>query len=727
MMNALNDAIATLTRRLLELRVEGGHWEGRLSSSALSTATGAFALWTVDPHAHAAPVKAAVRWLVDHANPDGGWGDTVRSRSNLSTTLLCWCALRTAGAGEAQGAAGTAGAGAVGAAERWLAARAGGVDPARLASAVGAVYGGDRTFSAPILTMCALAGVLGEGREAWGYVAQLPFELAVLPHRLLRWARLPVVSYALPALIAVGGVRHHSARLRVDRGGRVKHAFASPLRWLRTRAWGAAVRKLQRIQPSSGGFLEAAPLTSFVTMCLASMGLREHPVVRRGVRFLLDTARDDGSWAIDTDLATWVTTLAVNALLDGEGDTAHPQAPQPRRGDRPVQAEEIDSPSASPSAPPSGDAIAADHHSTLDDTDREAILRWLLAQQHRAPHPYTGAAPGGWAWTDRSGGVPDADDTAGAVLALKHLGGRGAAGEALAGLRWLRGVQNRDGGIPTFCRGWGRLPFDRSCPDLTAHALRAWCAWRGESEDLAAALDPARLLRSLQRSQNADGSWTPLWFGNEGESGGENRTYGTARVLQTLAAVARAPVDPTAAVAEAALGAAACEAPGAVACGAQRSNHVEPTLPGSRGVRTGYALPAVRPLAARALAWLLAAQRPDGGWGGGGVSESSIEETALALIALCAAREADLGEERAEAAGGASAGAPAAVAASAGAVGAAIERGAAWLIERTARGAGGDASPIGLYFAQLWYYEDLYPLLFALQALRSCQRGEKLS
>ena len=42
------------------------------------------------------------------------------------------------------------------------------------------------------------------------------------------------------------------------------------------------------------------------------------------------------------------------------------------------------------------------------------------------------------------------------------------------GLKWLLGLQNSDGGIPTFCRGWGTLPFDRSSPDLTAHAIRAW-------------------------------------------------------------------------------------------------------------------------------------------------------------------------------------------------------------------------------------------------------------
>ena len=42
---------------------------------------------------------------------------------------------------------------------------------------------------------------------------------------------------------------------------------------------------------------------------------RDHPVARRGIEFLKDSVRPDGSWPIDTNLATWVTTLSVNALL----------------------------------------------------------------------------------------------------------------------------------------------------------------------------------------------------------------------------------------------------------------------------------------------------------------------------------------------------------------------------------------------------------------------------
>ena len=34
-----------------------------------------------------------------------------------------------------------------------------------------------------------------------------------------------------------------------------------------------------------------------------------------------------------------------------------------------------------------------------------------MSCQNQQTHPFTGAAPGGWGWTDLSGAVPDADDT----------------------------------------------------------------------------------------------------------------------------------------------------------------------------------------------------------------------------------------------------------------------------------------------------------------------------
>ncbi len=384
-----------------------------------------------------------------------------------------------------------------------------------------------------------------------------------------------------------------------------------------------SLRVLQTIQPSSGGFLEAAPLTSFVTMGLASIGRADHPVVAKCVEFLVNSVRPDGSWPIDTNLATWVTTLSVNAL-----------------------------------------AAAGE----LEKLDRLSQVRdWLLRQQYRDRHLYTGANPGAWAWTDLPGGVPDADDTPGALLALAHLQDTFADEEVVfMGLDWLCDLQNRDYGWPTFCRGWGQLPFDRSGADLTAHSLRALGSWLRRwwksiptRRDVLYRIDlrderqkrifwplswaiPRGLLY-LQRQQRADGSWLPLWFGNQHTSDDANPTYGTARVLA-----------------------------------AYRDLDMMTSEPARRGV-----------------AWLLAAQNADGGWGGAANTPSSIEETALAVEVLL---DAGVSAE------------------------AAVERGLVWLVAQIEAGGLHQPTPIGFYFAKLWYFEKLYPLIFSVAALGRARR-----
>ena len=117
--------------------------------------------------------------------------------------------------------------------------------------------------------------------------------------------QLPVVSYALPVLAAVGQLKFHHDPPR------------NPVtRLLRMAAKKRNLAQLERMQPESGGFLESTPLTAFVVMSLASIGLGQHRIVRRGVEFLLASVRSDASWPIVLNLATWNTTLAMNALAE---------------------------------------------------------------------------------------------------------------------------------------------------------------------------------------------------------------------------------------------------------------------------------------------------------------------------------------------------------------------------------------------------------------------------
>lgn len=510
--------------QLLSERDRDGVWRGYLSASALSTATAVSALAVVDREVHAGLIRAGVRWLEETQNSDGGWGDTPDSPSNPSTTLLVDAALALSATGRPP-----VGRDCWRGADDYLAGTVGRTARQRIRG-LREIYGADRTFAAPILANLALASERhpswwnGDQMVRWRDVPALPFELACLPQGLFRLLRLHVVSYALPALIAIGQVIHDRAPTR--------NPF---LRFARLLARRPSLRRLQAIMPSSGGFLEAVPLTSFVTMSLAGIGRRDHRVVREGVRFLCDRARPDGSWPIDTDLSTWVTTQSVHALSAG----AHPL--------------------------PEG---------------VQNLFHPLMVRQNTEVHPYTGAAPGGWAWTDLPGGVPDADDTAGALLALKAMGTNAASQSVLSGVEWLLKLQNTDGGWPTFCRGWGKLPFDRSAPDLTAHALRALNAWHDSSARMDMALERGE--DYLDRAQRDDGSWVPLWFGNQQHPDRLNPVYGTARVLAAYRDLGLADSEP----------------------------------------------------ARRGAAYLVHAQDCSGGWGGDAGLAPSVEETALAVEAL---------------------------------------------------------------------------------------------
>jgi squalene-hopene/tetraprenyl-beta-curcumene cyclase len=593
----LKAAYQTALDALLAERTPEGHWVGELSASALSTATAISALALVQKYTGQATyqplIDGGLAWLAANQNADGGWGDTIKSISNISTSMLCRAALYLTGATVKHQSS-------LERVESWLAERYGRT-PEELAEAVRQRYGKDRTFSVPILTTCALAGLV-----SWKEVPPLPFELACFPQSWFRFLRLHVVSYALPALIAIGQCVYHHKK--------PWNPLVRLVRWL---ARGKSLRVLRAIQPSSGGYLEATPLTSFVTLSLATIGQADHPVAREGVRFLVNSARPDGSWAIDTNLATWTTTLAINALASA-GDLAT---------------------------------------SELNDK----MLNWLLGQQYKERHAYTGASPGGWAWTPLPGGVPDVDDTSGAIMVIGRSPPPACytptlpiAKAIIAGIRWLRELQNRNGGWPTFCRGWGALPFDRSGCDLTAHVLRAMAVYLGcdhgknwaASKDILATHSIPQGLSYLARTQRPDGSWLPLWFGNQHTPDDENPTYGTARVLAAYRDLSMMNAEP----------------------------------------------------ARRGVSWLLSAQNSDGGWGGAKDTPSSIEETALAVEVLLDVPAADAPVETA------------------------VNKGLAWLVEQMEAGGLQNPIPIGFYFAKLWYFEKLYPMIFAVAALGRARR-----
>ena len=210
--------------------------------------------------------------------------------------------------------------------------------------------------------------------------------------------------------------------------------------------------------------------------------------------------------------------------------------------------------------------------------------------------------PGGWAFQYANPHYPDVDDTAVVALAMHR---RDAARYRTAidrAAEWIDGMQSRNGGWGAFDADneyyhLNYIPFadhgallDPPTADVSARCvslLGQMLSSEGERDDQVLAAGVEYLLRE----QEADGSWFGRW--------GTNYIYGTWSALSALNA---ANVDRTS--------------------------------------------PAIR----RAVAWLVARQRPDGGWGEDGKSywtgqprgeaeESTPSQTAWGLLGLMAAGE----------------------------------------------------------------------------------------
>src|ERR1700719_2007839 len=213
--------------------------------------------------------------------------------------------------------------------------------------------------------------------------------------------------------------------------------------------------------------------------------------------------------------------------------------------------------------------------------------------------------PGGWAFQYNNDYYPDLDDTAVVVMAMDRT--RRAAGSAeydmaiARGREWIAGMQSRDGGWAAFDVDnleyyLNNIPFsdhgallDPPTEDVTARCV-SMLAQLGESSDSSPAV--AAGVAYLRKTQLAEGSWYGRW--------GLNYIYGTWSVLCALNAAG---------------------------------------------------VPAEDVAVRKAVGFLLATQREDGGWGEdnesygnaprGRYHRSNPSQTAWALLGLMAAGEAE--------------------------------------------------------------------------------------
>ncbi len=537
MKNKLEIRFKELTEILLSEINNEGFWEGKLSSSALGVAVSVAALHFYAPLKNQYEIQKGLEWLRNNINSDGSYGDTPESPGNISTSLLVYAALNLysiedKSIKETQKKI-----------ANYLLDNSINVNSNQVTKAILTHYKKDYTFSVPILTMSALCGVLG--KDGFKEIPQLPFELALFPKKLYKILNLNVVSYAIPALIAVGILTFKNK----------KQNKISQI--IRKKSIYKALAILEKTTPQSGGFLEAIPLTAFVALSLINSGHYNSSVVEKGIDFLKKTQRSDGSWPIDINLSTWVTTLSIKSLRSKS-------------------------------------------KSILSIAKQKKLTEHLLSTQNKTIHPFNGTQPGGWGWTNYSGSVPDCDDTPGTILALLTLKNhQEIQKEIFDAVNWLLLLQNSDGGFPTFSKGWGKLPFDQSCSDLTGHCFLALATVSEVYKKEISPLFQKKIDSSIEKSllylenhQQENGSWLPLWFGNQFTSNHTNPVYGTARVISYL------------------------------------NDTLRFFTPGSK------ILLKISQLIEGGKNYLVEAQNKDGSWGGDKSVPGSIEETALAVSAL---------------------------------------------------------------------------------------------
>jgi squalene-hopene/tetraprenyl-beta-curcumene cyclase len=682
---------------LLTERGSADHWVGHVASSPFATAAAISALVaahhpdTEDVLRESAAghgqafelvqgdlsefLVESVHWLARNQNPDGGWGDCLAARSNIGATMLVQAAFRLTGIPAKY-------ADLMLNADQYVEAQGG-------VSALRQNYGGDKTRTAPILAACALAGMV-----PWRQVPALPFEQVCLPERLQQHLKIPVERTAAPILLAVGRAKFGN------------DPPSNPLtRLLRRGLRTKCLVLLKRLQAADDGFLACTSTTAFVVMSLASIGCQDHSIVRRGIEFLLSTVRGDASWPGVTNLATTVTSLALNESSAGQF-FATPRPPvgnghtlaELKLGESLARATWDDTAMAGDTvsyvspvreSTPLHAVLASIQADSQEQVFNDRCLDWLLDCQRQERNPVTGVSAGGWAWSDAAGALPNTSDTARVLIALArwprtddnlHRGRIDQAAEL--GVEWLLDLQTEDGGWTTFYRDAAGYQPDEPGVDVSAQAMRALAAlrelWQKEphatrtsQQIVLTARATAAIERGwqfLQARQRDDGSFIPLWFGNEHLPGERNPVCGTAEVLITCGELERLDAD----------------------------------------------------LAQRAAQWLLSAQHADGGWGlprarldySGAEKDGfrawranearaklcSVEETAMAVTAML-----PLGDHNA-------------------AYAKSVSSGLTWLLNAVEQDAHRRAAVIGFYPGGIWYHERLYPLVFAAGALSRATR-----
>ena len=516
----VTEAVAESTEYLYSLQRADGGWTDRLSSSAMATGLAVLALARADRRKYREEIESGLRWLRRHRRADGGWGlADADPPSDASVTAFALAALKVL---DAEGAKDDIAAG-----TNYIEACGGDA----------ALFPNIRTWRELVSIVWALEGL----RDAEDQPAQ-PLEVMLLPAKLRNRA-----SIALPGVIALGIGQSRILPANPVRRTAQKLAEPKGLAWLR------------KVMASNGGIEECPLMAALVYMGLKVAGDDVGADIQQGcIEYLLETRREDGSWAIDRDLEIAVTSYAVMALAERCDVSAEPRL--------------------------------------------RHTAKWLLSTQCNGAFEALKLPPGGWSWAAPSG-WPESEDTAVVLTALMALGVPRRHPAVRKGLRWLLAMQNKDGSWSEWIRN-SSMVHDGPCAGVTSHVVMAMHAY-GIAYGPKSPVD--RALRYFEATQHADGCLRSLWF--------RDSTHGTAKVLETYAELGRQD-DPVAARARDWLLATQRTDgswPGKVIEGAPDGGTAEETAWAVYSLLKA-GMPAADDRIVRAVEWLLDKQRANGTW-----------------------------------------------------------------------------------------------------------------
>jgi squalene-hopene/tetraprenyl-beta-curcumene cyclase len=319
------------------------------------------------------------------------------------------------------------------------------------------------------------------------------------------------------------------------------------------------------------------------------------------------TERLNGENGLGAIYPAMANTVMMHHCLGFAPD--HPEAATARKAIDKMVIDGPDRAYCQPCLSPVWDTALTCHALMEAKADKSAIEKgcdWLAGEQVldcvgdwavRRPN----VRPGGWAFQYANKHYPDLDDTAVVVMALDRLDRDKYRAAIDRGVEWVLGLQSKNGGWGAFDADnthyyLNHIPFadhgallDPPSADVTARCLSMLAQLGYRKENPAV----QAALKYLRREQEQEGCWFGRW--------GTNYIYGTWSVLCALNAIGVPPSDD---------------------------------------------------MVRRAVDWLLAKQREDGGWGEDGTSYykgkpkgegpvSTPAQTAWALLGLMAAGEVD--------------------------------------------------------------------------------------